>query len=101
MVIYMVHAQIGLCTIDLSLPEVHSLKQKRSILKSIIHRMQNKFNVAVAEIDHQDRWQSATLSFVTVSNTNRHVQQIITQVNNWIQVQESEFIITNISIEFL
>ena len=97
----MAHAQIGLCTIDLSLPEVHSLKQKRSILKSIIHRMRNKFNVSVAEIDHQDQWQSATLSFVAVSNTNRHVQQIVTQVNNWIEAQESEFIITNISVEFL
>ena len=46
---------IGFCRIDLYLPECASLKQKRGVLKGVIARTRNKFNVAVAELDDHDR----------------------------------------------
>jgi uncharacterized protein YlxP (DUF503 family) len=55
---------IGLCTIELYLPTVHSLKAKRSILKGVIQRVRHEFNVSIAEVDHQDAWQSAVVDWI-------------------------------------
>ena len=55
---------IGLCTIDLHLPGANSLKDKRSVLKSVMRRIRNEFNVSIAEVDHQDLWRSAVLGAV-------------------------------------
>ena len=52
---------IGFCHLDLYLPECASLKQKRSVLKSITTRTRNKFNVSVSELGDNDRWQRAQL----------------------------------------
>jgi uncharacterized protein YlxP (DUF503 family) len=52
---------VGVCTIELRLRETRSLKDKRQVLKSIITRVKNNFNVAIAEVDYQDKWQRALL----------------------------------------
>ena len=52
---------VGVCTIELRLREARSLKEKRQVLKSIITRVKNNFNVAIAEVDYQDKWQRAVL----------------------------------------
>ncbi|MDP3793591.1 MAG: DUF503 domain-containing protein, partial [Candidatus Uhrbacteria bacterium] len=45
---------VGLCRVWLRLPQNHSLKDKRQVVKSLIARLHNKFNVAVAEVDDHD-----------------------------------------------
>jgi len=50
-------AAIGILTLELRLPESHSLKDKRHTVKSLKDRLRSRFNVAVAEIDFQDIWQ--------------------------------------------
>ncbi len=52
---------IGVCKIKLYLPESQSLKDKRRVLKSLIARLKNRFNVAIAEVEAQDIHQSAVL----------------------------------------
>lgn len=49
---------IGVCTIELHLPGIGSLKQKRSILKPLLARLHNTFNISAAEIERKDSWQS-------------------------------------------
>ena len=71
---------VGVCQIELRLPENHSLKGKRQVIKSIITRLQNKFNVSVAEVDNQDLWQLATLGVACVSNHRRHADETLTNV---------------------
>jgi uncharacterized protein YlxP (DUF503 family) len=71
---------VSVCQIELRLPENHSLKGKRQVIKSIITRLQNKFNVSVAEIDDQDLWQLATLGIACVSNHRRHADEILANV---------------------
>ena len=71
---------VGVCQIQLRLPENHSLKGKRQVTKSIITRLQNKFNVSVAEIDDQDLWQLATLGMACVSNHRRHADESLANV---------------------
>jgi uncharacterized protein YlxP (DUF503 family) len=62
-------ATIGVITLEMRLPHVHSLKEKRQIIKSLKDRLRGRHNVAVAEIDFQDLWQRGLLSIVTVSSS--------------------------------
>ena len=71
---------VGVCKIRLRLPENLSLKGKRQVLKSIINRVKNKFNVSVAEVDDNDLWQLATLGICYVSNDKRHTNEVLSKV---------------------
>ena len=57
---------VGVITLELRLDESHSLKDKRHYVKGLKDRLRNKFNVSVAEIDHQDLWQRGLVAVVTV-----------------------------------
>jgi uncharacterized protein len=57
---------VKLLTIDIHLPGRSSLKEKRFVLSSVKSKLRNKFNVAVSEIDHHDKWQRTCLGVVTV-----------------------------------
>ncbi len=58
---------IGLLTLDLHIPGAQSLKDKRQALRSLQARLRERFNVSVAEVEHQDLWQRARLAVVTVN----------------------------------
>jgi hypothetical protein len=69
--------------IHLSLPS-RSLKEKRGIVKSILGRARNRFNVACAEVDRQDNAAVAVLGFVTVSPDKNIPRQLLEKVEEWI-----------------
>lgn len=71
---------VGLMTVELHIAEANTLKDKRRVLKSIIDRIRSKFNVSIAEVDHQDLWQRATLGVAVVSNETSHVHQMLETV---------------------
>ncbi len=71
---------VGLLTLELHLPEAHSLKDKRQVLRSLKDRLRGKFNVAVAELDFQDTWQRSIVGVVTLSNAEQHVEESLQQV---------------------
>lgn len=66
-----------MCRIELRLPENQSLKGKRQVIKSITARLQNNYNVSVAEVDNQGLWQLATLGITCVSNHRRHADETL------------------------
>jgi uncharacterized protein YlxP (DUF503 family) len=66
--------RIAVLHVELHIPYSQSLKDKRMVLRRIKDRLQ-KFNVAVAEVAHQDLWQRAGLAVVAVSTTAVHVEQ--------------------------
>ena len=76
---------VGVCTVEIHIPEVQSLKGKRQVLKSLTARLRNQFNIAVAEIDEQDLWQKAILGIVCVANESKMVNQTLDQVLNTIR----------------
>lgn len=76
---------VGVCCIELYMRETRSLKAKRQILKSIIARVKNNFNVAIAEVDYQDKWQRATLGIAVVSTAHDHANGILSKVVNFIE----------------
>lgn len=92
---------VGICTIELHLPGIGSLKQKRSILKSMLARLHNTFNVSAAEVGHQDLWQSAMIAIASVSNSTTHTQQVLQNVMQWIEDNFPDEIITDHQIEIL
>jgi uncharacterized protein YlxP (DUF503 family) len=65
---------IGLLMVDCLINNCFSLKEKRSVLQSIIKRLHSNFNIAIAETNHQDLWQRSELSIVSV-NTNRIIME--------------------------
>ncbi len=76
---------VGLCTVELLIPEAHSLKEKRQVLQSLKSRLRDKFNVSVAEVGEQDLWQKAILGLACVANESAHVNQVLDQAVNVIQ----------------
>jgi uncharacterized protein YlxP (DUF503 family) len=71
---------VGLLTLELHLPEAQSLKDKRQVLRSLKDRLRGQFNVAVAELEHQDVWQRAVVGIVTLSNEEGHVEESLQRV---------------------
>ena len=91
---------VGICRLELHLPESGSLKSKRSILKSIIARIRNKHNVSVSEIGDQELWQRALLAVVVVSNETRFANQVLSAVVNMVET-ETRLELLDYSLEML
>jgi uncharacterized protein len=76
---------VGVLQLTLYLPENHSLKGKRAVLRSIKSRVQAKFNVSVAEVDHQDSWQTIVLGVAQIGNERDHVDRCLREVSGFVQ----------------
>jgi uncharacterized protein YlxP (DUF503 family) len=68
---------IGVLTLELRIEHSHSLKDKRHVVKGLKDRLRSRFNVAVAEIDHQDIWQRAVVAAVTVSADRSRADSVL------------------------
>ena len=73
---------VGLCRVELHFPDAQSLKSKRKILVSLKTRLQNRFNISIAETDEHDLWQKATLGIASVANETARVNQTLDHVLN-------------------
>lgn len=71
---------IGLLTLEIHIPDARSLKDKRQVLRSLKDRLRDRFNVAVAELDHQDLWQRARVGIVSISSDGRHLEESLEAV---------------------
>ncbi len=71
---------IGVLMLEMRLENSHSLKDKRHVVQSLKDRLRHKFNVSVAEIDHQDLWQRALVAAVTVSSDHNYAAQVLQSV---------------------
>jgi uncharacterized protein len=71
---------IGLITLEIHIPDARSLKDKRQILKSLKDRLRGHFNVAVAELDHQDVWQRSIVGVVGISAEEGHLAETMGNV---------------------
>ena len=76
---------IGACRLQLILPDNHSLKGKRSVVRSICAQVRQRFNVAVAEVEDQDLWQVAGLGFAVISADARHADQMVAEIVDFIE----------------
>jgi uncharacterized protein YlxP (DUF503 family) len=79
---------VGLFQIELFIPESGSLKSKRFILKSLKTRLRNKFNISVAEVDSNEKWQRAILGISIVANERKLIDQVYNRILNLIDGEE-------------
>ncbi len=91
---------IGACQIELSLPGVNSLKGKRSIIRRVLDRTANRFNVAVAEVADQDVYRRGVLGFVVVSSDGRHANQMLDNIVSFVS-GVSEAVVVGRSMEII
>lgn len=91
---------IGICTCEIYIFNANSLKSKRSVVKSIIEKSKNRFNISIAEVGENDKWQKSIIAFSTISNDQRFVEETIEKVINFFD-SYSEIEIINIKREIL
>jgi uncharacterized protein len=71
---------IGLLTLEIHIPDARSLKDKRQVLRSLKDTLRAHFNVAVAELDHQDTWQRSRVGVVSISSDPKHLEESISAI---------------------
>ncbi len=76
---------IGLLTIHLRLPACASLKEKRGRIKPLMARLRREFNVSVAEMDYQDKWNQAVIACAMVNSDAVTLRQSLQRVAKWVQ----------------
>ena len=76
---------LGVCRLQLILPEAHSLKEKRGVVQSLLAQVRRKFNVAISEVEDQNSWQVAGLGFSVVSSDSRHADRMISEIMDFLE----------------
>ncbi len=71
--------------LEFYIPFAHSLKEKRSFIKSLKEKLKNKFNIAVAEIDYLDSWQKSIIGIVSISNSRQTLDKLSSQILSYIE----------------
>ena len=71
---------IGYLSLEIYLPYAHSLKEKRKRLSAIKDRLRKKYNVALAELDYQDKWQRSKIGVVTLNSQKAMVEKVLQKI---------------------
>lgn len=71
--------RVAVGRVELHLPGGGSLKDKRHVLKGLKEKVRQRFDVAVAEVDHHDSWQRATLAVAAISHDSRHANEVVSK----------------------
>ena len=69
---------------DLHLPHVHSLKEKRAVIKPILEGVRRRYQATSAEVDHQDKWQRAALGVAVVSASAGHAREVMDAIERFV-----------------
>ncbi len=92
---------VATCLIELDLPGIGSLKQKRSCLKSLVTRLHRTFNVSAAEVDLHDVWQSSSVGVSVVSNSAVHAERVLQNMIVWIEQNRPDVMVVDYHIEVI
>ena len=76
---------VGIVRIELHIPAATSLKDKRSVVRSLKERIRERVHASVAEVDYQDLWQRAALGVAVVSGERRHVGEMLQSVRRLVE----------------
>lgn len=82
---------VALLRFDLRIPQSHSLKQKRHVVKGLTAALRQAFPVSVAEVEHQDLWQRAAIAVAVVGADQHHLRRVMQavekRVDAWLEVE--------------
>lgn len=92
---------VGVARVDLELTDIGSLKDKRSIVKPIVQKVMNKFNIHAAEVDDQDVHDSAVIGLTMCANEQKHVNEVLSKAVDWIENHQFDAHVADVEMEFL
>jgi uncharacterized protein len=81
---------VGILTVELRFGEAHSLKEKRMFVRSAKQQLQNRIGASVAEVDHHDVWQRASLTVACVARRARDAERLLDEAERWLAGQQWE-----------
>ena len=76
---------VGVLRIELFLAENHSLKGKRKVVRSMVDKVKSRFNVSIAEVGSNDKWQKIELGVSGVGNDGRHIDSSLNHVLSYLE----------------
>ena len=76
---------VGVLRVELRVPGAQSLKDKRSVLKSLKDQLRGRFNIAVAEVEASELWQRATIGISAVGEDRAYLNGLLAEVTEWIR----------------
>ena len=77
-------ARVAVGTVELHLPDVGSLKGKRHVLKGLKEKLRHRFEISVAEVDHQDLWQRAALGITCAGESASHCRDVLSEIERFV-----------------
>jgi len=92
---------LGIGRLSLHIPESHSLKEKRRVVKSITERVRTRFNVSIAEVDDQQLWQVASIGVVVLSNSSQHCDEMLQRVIAFVEQNVQSGYLSDVSTEIM
>lgn len=92
---------VGVGTVRLHLPESASLKDKRQVVRSVLARVRNQFEIAASEVGDQETWQLATLGLACTSNNASHAEEIIQRAIRFIEETRPDVVVTDAQSDVL
>ena len=79
----MTSAQILYTELEIHIPYSQSLKQKRQVINRLRDRIQNQFNVSIAEVAYQEEWQRAGMALVMVGSNRPHLEKQLAELERF------------------
>lgn len=92
---------VGVMRVVLHLPDCHSLKEKRSVVKSLLSRLQSQLKLSAAEVEDQDKWQSAVIGVTCVANDVRHADAVLASVASFIDARVHDAVLAGFETELV
>lgn len=76
---------VGVCQLDIRIPENHSLKGKRHVIRKLIEQVRHRFNVSISEVGDHDLWQRSQIGICTVGNDRRHINSSLDKIIDFVE----------------
>ncbi|MBI4199056.1 MAG: DUF503 domain-containing protein [Chloroflexi bacterium] len=92
---------VGVCRIQIRLPENGTLKGKRQVVQSLASHLRSRFNISVAEVEDNEHHQLLTLGVSCVSNDSRHANQVLSQVVAYVERTRRDVELLDYSLEII
>ena len=75
---------VAVVQLELHIPASRSLKEKRAVLRPIVEGLRHRFQISVAEVDYQDKWQRSLIGMAVVSDSYAHAVEVVDKVERWV-----------------
>ena len=92
---------VGVCRLTIAIAGSYSLKDKRRVVKSLLERLRHRFNVAAAEVEDHEVWNSAVIGVACVSTGSAHAQEILDHLVAFTESGHADAELIDHSIEIL